>query len=141
MPRMSLRALEILGRQTRVDPLLDDFPEVRENLLTMIRSYQRMGLDQGGQDIAVGRVLNRRHLLLLVPSGRLKSPDAMNLVVRIEEQNAKGNSALRRAERRGALWVKEKKAARRPLWESRHERGAGAEPTEVEGGEAEGGSR
>ncbi len=96
VPRTSLSALEILGRQMRKDAELDPYPEIRANLLTMIRSYQRMGLDQGRQDIAMGRVFNRRHLLLLTPSGKLRSTDAMHLVVRIEEQNAKGNSALRR---------------------------------------------
>ncbi len=96
MPRTSLSALEILLRQVEADRELDAYPLVRANLKTFIRSLQRQKLDQGLQDIAVGRVLNRRFMLLLVPSGGLKSPEAMGLVVRVEEQNAKGNSALRR---------------------------------------------
>ena len=99
-PRVrSLSALEILLRQTREDAHLDAYPEVRRNLLTLIRARQRMGLDQDEQTIAVGEVLDRRFLLLLVPSGALKSADTMHLVIRTQEQVHKSRNARRRRAR------------------------------------------
>lgn len=140
MPRTSLSALEILARQTREDADLDRYPLVRANLLTFIRSLQRQGLEQGEQDIAIGRVLNRRHLLLLVPSGALKTAEAMNLAVRIEEQNHKANSALRRRARKaGGLWLQPGRRMAPPMRGfTRQEQGeAGDVPAGVEDDAAE----
>jgi hypothetical protein len=92
----SLSALEILLRQTKADPELDAYPLVRANLLTRIRALQRLHLTQDEQDVALGQVLDRRFLLLAVPAGRLRSPESMNLVVRVQEQIAKANGSRRR---------------------------------------------
>lgn len=112
MPRTSLTSLEILLRQVKQDADLDAYPEVRANLRTRIRSLAKRGLDQDEQDVAVGLVLNRRDLLLSIPSGRLKRADALNGTVRVQEQLLKATNALRR---RGGRAVPTVGGRRRPV--------------------------
>src|SRR5262245_51714485 len=101
--RRSLSALEVLLRQVRNDRSLDGHEEVRANLLTRIRGLQREKLDQDGQDVAVGQILNRRALLMMTPAGMCGTVEGINLQVRLEEQTHKAQSAQRRRSR-GGRW-------------------------------------
>jgi hypothetical protein len=93
MPRNSLSALEVLLRQVKADPELDDRPEVRANLLSRIRGLQRLAPDQDEQDLDVAAVLIRRDLLI---GAAAVTPEGMNLRVRQSEQLLKLRSARRR---------------------------------------------
>ena len=104
MPRTSLSALEILLRQTKADGELDSLPEVRKCLLSETRSLQKAGLPRSEMHVAIGLLHCLRALLTAIPSGRLKTPEGLNLLVRITEQVHKANSALRRRGRAVPKW-------------------------------------
>lgn len=127
MPRTSLSAVEIFIRQTKEDAELDPYPLIRGNLLTKARALARR-VDRDEEVVALGLLLNLRAMLLAIPTGRLRTPDAMGLIVRIEEQNLKGNNALRR--RRARMVVPRGSVLRRPV-PGMTLQGAG-EPAEVE---------
>lgn len=110
MPRNSLSSLEIIKLQTKADPDLEALPAVKANLLSRTRGLQKQGLSQDQMDVAAGLILCRRALLTCIPSGRLGTPEGMNLVVRILEQLHKGQSALRRQAGRGG------QGQRSPIW-------------------------
>ena len=89
-----MTVLELLRRQLGADDTLADHPEVRANLLTRCRSYQRQGLTQDEMDVACGLILLRRDLLLWAGTA---TAEGVNLRVRMMEQIHKGRNALRRA--------------------------------------------
>jgi hypothetical protein len=105
MPRSSLRALEVLLRRLKADEGLKALPEVRGNVLSACRAFQRLGVEDGDQDAMVLRVLIRRDVLV---GSDTTTPEAMNLRVRQSEQLVKLKNAQRRAggNRTGpsALW-------------------------------------
>jgi hypothetical protein len=99
-----LRALEVLLRRLKADEGLKALPEVRGNVLSACRAFQRLGVEDGDQDAMVLRVLIRRDVLV---GSDTVTPEAMNLRVRQSEQLVKLKNAQRRAggnRTGGSIW-------------------------------------
>ncbi len=130
MPRNSLLPVEVVIRQVKEDADLDGLPVVKANLLSRARGLQKLGLSQDEQDIAIGLLFCRRFLLTAIPSGRLGTPEGVNLMVRVLEQLHKGQNSLRRGSRRPTPLSPLRR--KMPPIQSNARQGAGTPPAEVD---------